>query len=160
MNVKIYVLFIIFLAPVFLLAQKQDTLVIVVDKSYEKVEVYNTSRKYKQKFFVVSIKSSYYGKDDDFATTHLEELLNDWGDKIEVNQPKLSLLKKDLANYESVTDKWIAKQTNFRKLEMKLGIIYRNRKTVYLVFKDELNCSRKDTVNLHQVLIGFNVVYD
>lgn len=137
-------------------AQQKDTLLFIVDQDLDIVDYRMEKRFYETKSFVIAVDCKYYGEDDDFAKTVFFELREDFSNNnIIVNKPKLKLSKSQLSKYDTLNVEWLYKQKSLRDIMDKVGF-YNFEKYYYIIFKEDLDDTKRDSITIHQCMIGYN----
>jgi len=136
-------------------AQQKDTLLFLVDRKLDNVDFRVEKRLYKIKSFVIALDCNYYGEEDNFAAAVLEELLEDFGGYMTVEEPKITIAKNDISRFDSLNFIWLSKQKSLQGIMDKVGT-YNFDKYYYVIFKEDLNDFTKDSVVMHQCVIGYN----
>lgn len=111
----------------------------------------------------VSIKGHYYDislphhKDFSSIVFNANDLSNVHGPNFK-GPFRLKVPKNELkTRYILVTDEWINQQTNFSALFKKIGSTPFSKYN-YIIFKQEYDNSKNDSVTMHRVVLGYSEV--
>ncbi|MGQ1908982.1 hypothetical protein ACT3CE_04275 [Marinifilum sp. RC60d5] len=147
-KILVCILFTIYEVNVYAQNTQSDTVFFLIDKTMEGYE-YHTPHKNSDRFHIL-IQCKYYTADLNASFSFIELIPNQYNMNISVEKTKWRIDKKQLKNYQLIDMKWVAKQENFDVIH---NALYKNGYDTYyyILFKNELDCIKGDSVLLHQV---------
>jgi len=153
-KMKYAIIGLLLMLPFLIEAQQKDTLLFLVDRKLDIVDYRMEKRFNETESFVIAIDCNYYGDDDDFAKAVFDELLEDFGNRIVVNEPKITINKSCISRYDRLNGTWLSEQKSLQGIMQRVGF-YNFDKYYYVVFNEDLNDLTKDSVVMHQCLLRF-----
>ncbi|MGQ1908387.1 hypothetical protein ACT3CE_01230 [Marinifilum sp. RC60d5] len=150
-KITVFVLTIAYQTVSYAQNSQTDTVLFLIDKNMKEYE-YRTPIKNSNRFDI-KISCKYYTQSPPAFFNFIELVPNDYNMNISVEKTKWRIDKKQLKGYQLINMEWVAEQ---KSLNMIYKELYKNSRDsyYYILFKDELDCTKSDSVLLHQVHVG------